>query len=278
VRVVVCGVRGSTPAAGAEFVRYGGNTSCVAIGHDGESPSLILDGGTGIRRVSTLLSGRPFEGSLLLGHLHWDHVEGIPFFSSGDHPEARVDLFMPAQGDAQSVLGGLMSDPYFPITPAELRGTWHFNALEPGEHKMEGFTVTALDIPHKGGRCFGYRVSDGASAVAYLSDHSPTTVGPGPDGLGEYHPNAMALAQGCDVLIHDSQYTVAEFPERALWGHSSSGYAVGLGEAAGVGQVLLFHHEPSRTDAAIDDIVATFAQATVDVIGAAEEMVIDLTH
>jgi phosphoribosyl 1,2-cyclic phosphodiesterase len=276
--VIICGVRGSTPAAGPAFVRYGGNTSCVALCHDGEPPSLILDAGTGIRRVSGLLSGEAFRGSLLLGHLHWDHVEGLPFFTSGDNPDAHVDLFMPAQGDAETVLGGLMSNPYFPITPAELRGAWRFHALEPGDHKIEGFNVTALDIPHKGGRSFGYRIADGASSIAYLSDHSPTTIGPGPDGLGEYHPNAMALADRCDVLIHDSQYTDAELPARALWGHSSSGYAVGLAEAAGVGQLLLFHHEPSRNDEAIDEIVATFHRAKVTVRGAAEEMIIDLPH
>jgi phosphoribosyl 1,2-cyclic phosphodiesterase len=276
VRVTVCGVRGSTPAAGADFIRYGGNTSCVALGHDGAPPSLILDSGTGIRRVTTLLGGAPFAGAILLGHLHWDHIEGLPFFSSGDHPDSQVDLYMPAQGDAETVLGGMMSNPYFPITPSELRGTWRFHALEPGRHSIEGFDVTALDIPHKGGRSFGYRITDGASTVAYLSDHSPTTLGPGPDGLGEYHPSALALAQGCDVLIHDSQYTDAELPQRALWGHASSGYAVGLAAAAGADRVLLFHHEPSRTDDAIDAIVATFADAPVRVEGAAEETVIEL--
>lgn len=274
--MVICGVRGSTPAAGSEFVRYGGNTSCVALGHDGAPPSLILDAGTGIRRVSALLSGQPFSGSLLLGHLHWDHVEGLPFFTSGDHPDAHVDLFMPAQGDAEAVLEGLMSNPYFPITPAELRGAWSFQALEPGEHKIEGFTVTALDIPHKGGRSFGYRISDGTASVAYLSDHSPTTFGPGPDNQGEYHPNALALAQGCDLLIHDSQYTVDELPPRILWGHSSTGYAVGLAAAADVAQLLLFHHEPSRTDDALDAIVAGLDQSAVPVVAAAEGMVIDL--
>jgi ribonuclease BN (tRNA processing enzyme) len=276
MRVIACGVRGSTPAAGAAFIRYGGNTSCIALCHDGGPPSLILDAGTGIRRVSGLLSGEAFRGTLLLGHLHWDHVEGLPFFTSGDHPDAHVDLYMPAQGDAEAVLSGFMSNPYFPITPGELRGSWSFNALEQGEHKIEGFTVTALDIPHKGGRTFGYRISDSASSIAYLSDHSPTTFGPGPEGRGEYHPNAMALARGCDVLIHDSQYTDAELPQRISWGHASSGYAVGLAEAASVGQLLLFHHEPARTDEAIDEIVASFANARVPVRAATEEMVIDL--
>ena len=92
----MCGVRGSTPTPGAEFVRYGGHTSCVALAHDGAPPTLLLDAGTGLRAVSSLLAGGPFRGSLLLGHLHWDHTQGMPFFPAGDRPDARVDVCMPA--------------------------------------------------------------------------------------------------------------------------------------------------------------------------------------
>ena len=93
MRVHLCGVRGSTPAPGAEFVRYGGHTSCLAVGHDdGPVPTLILDAGTGLRRVTALLDGRPFDGTILLTHLHWDHVHGLPFFRGGDREDARVTL------------------------------------------------------------------------------------------------------------------------------------------------------------------------------------------
>ena len=229
---------GIDSGAWPEFVRYGGHTSCVALCHDGEPPSLIIDAGTGIRRVTKLLEGEPFRGTILLGHLHWDHTQGLPFFSAADRPDAVVELYMPAQGDAESVLAGMMSSPYFPITPSELRGKWAFRSLEPGEHRIEGFTVHALDIPHKGGRSFGYRITDGPSSIAYLSDHAPLNLGPGEDALGEYHSTAMTLALGCTVLIHDAQYTDAELPERAGWGHSSSGYAVGFARAAGADRVL----------------------------------------
>ncbi len=126
-----------------------------------------------------------------------------------------------------------MSPPYFPVTPTGLRGTWRYVGLEPGEHELEGFTVLALEIPHTGGRAFGYRVSDGEASLAYLSDHYPLSLGPGPSGLGEYHEAALRLAAGCDILFHDSQYTDEELPARAHFGHSSSGYAVGLAETAG---------------------------------------------
>lgn len=114
---------------------------------------------------------------------------------------------MPAQGDPTEVLQRVMAPPHFPITPGELRGRWTLRGIEPGEHQIEQFAVTALEIPHKGGRTFGYRVSDGTSAVAYLSDHQPTTFGPGDDGVGAYHDAARHLADGVDLLIHDAQYT-----------------------------------------------------------------------
>ncbi|HZQ86007.1 MAG TPA: hypothetical protein VFA83_14260, partial [Acidimicrobiales bacterium] len=96
MRLLVCGVRGSTPAPGAEFVRYGGNTSCVAVAADNDAPRLVLDAGTGLQRLSRVLAGQPFRGSVLIGHLHWDHTHGIPFFPAGDNPGSKVDVYMPA--------------------------------------------------------------------------------------------------------------------------------------------------------------------------------------
>lgn len=276
MRVTVCGTRGSTPAPGPEFVRYGGHTSCVAVSHDAGPPSLVLDAGTGLRTVTALLGGRPFAGSIVLGHLHWDHTQGLPFFAAGDHPDARTTLYAPAQGDTEEVLERFMGPPHFPITPKELRGDWEFRALDPGTHEIEGFTVTALEVPHKGGRTFGYRVSDGTGTLAYLSDHCPTALGPGPDGLGARHDAAVALARGSDVLLHDAQYTDEELPERAHFGHASCGYAVALAGEAGAGRLLLYHHDPPRTDDQIDALVARYAGAAVPVAGAAQGMVIDL--
>jgi ribonuclease BN (tRNA processing enzyme) len=276
MRVTVCGVRGSTPAAGADFVRFGGNTSCVAIAHDGARPSLILDSGTGIRQVTALLEGEAFRGAILLGHLHWDHTQGLPFFRAADRSDSTVAVFVPAQGDTEAVLGRFMSPPSFPVRAGELRGTWSFGGLEPGTHDIEGFQVLALEIPHKGGRTFGYRVSDGDSVVTYMSDHCPTSAGPGPLGLGEYHPAAIQLVSGCDVLFHDAQYLDAELPERASFGHSSCGYAVGLAAAHGVRRLMLYHHDPERTDDEVDAIVASYSDAGVAVEAAYEGMVIDL--
>jgi phosphoribosyl 1,2-cyclic phosphodiesterase len=276
VRVTVLGARGSTPAPGPDHVRYGGHTSCVALAHDGEAPSLVLDAGTGIRRLTPLLGDRPFAGAILFGHLHWDHTQGLPFFSAADRPGGETDVYMPAQGDPEEVLRRTMSPPHFPITPAQLRGTWRFHALEPGTHDIGGFSVLALEIPHKGGRTYGYRVADATASVAYLSDHCPTVLGPGPDGLGEYHDSALALARHCDVLVHDAQYLDDELPARADFGHASVGYAARLAERACARRLLLFHHDPPRTDDAIDAVVASLAGGAVPVQGAVEGMVLDL--
>ena len=276
MRLHLCGVRGSTPAPGPDFVRYGGHTSCVAVAHDGDVPTLVLDAGTGLRNVTALLDGSPYRGALVLGHLHWDHTQGIPFFVAGDREGARVDVFLPEQGDEIEVLERFMSPPHFPIGVDGLNGQWSLHGLEEGEAEIEGFSVLALDIPHKGGRMLGFRVEADGASFAYLSDHSPLTVGPGPDGLGEYHEAALRLARGVDLLIHDAQHTAEELPARAHFGHSAAEYAVGLAGEAGARSVLLFHHDPNRTDAQLDEIGKRFADTPVPVTAAAEGAIVDL--
>jgi phosphoribosyl 1,2-cyclic phosphodiesterase len=278
MRVTFCGVRGSTCAPGIDFVRYGGHTSCVALAHDGEPPTLVLDAGTGLRNLTRYLDGRPFRGTILLGHLHWDHTHGIPFFAAGNDAASEVAVVMPGQpdGDAERIFERAFSPPHFPVTPSQLQGRWTVRAHEPGRSELEGFSVLAAEIPHKGGRTFGYRVSDGRGTLAYLSDHSPIALGEGPDGLGAYHEGALALAGGADLLVHDAQHTAAEFAAKGFLGHSAVEYAVGLAEAAGVRTLALYHHDPLRTDDEIDALVVAHAGGTVEVIGAAEGLAIDL--
>lgn len=279
MRVHFLGVRGSTPAPGSDFVRYGGFTSCVAIAHDDDAmPSLILDAGTGIRRASALFDGDAFNGTILLGHLHWDHTHGLPFFRAGDREDSRASVFLPDQGGGSSALevfARAMSPPHFPIRPDELRGEWTFTNLVPGTYEFEGFDVSAVEIPHKGGRTFGYRVSDGHSALTYMSDHCPTDLGPGPDGWGEYHPAALALCEGADVLIHDSSLVHEELAEQAPFGHAAAEYAVELARQSGISRVVLFHHKPDRTDDELDAIAKRFGTLP-QVLIASESMVLGL--
>jgi phosphoribosyl 1,2-cyclic phosphodiesterase len=247
---------------GQPFLRYGGHTPCIAIAHDGApGPTLVLDAGTGITQLPRLLADGPFTGTLLLTHLHWDHVQGLPFCHAADHPDASVSLWLPAQEDGAdpvAVLERAMSPPHFPITPRQLRGHWEFSSLEPGEHEFEGFTVLAREVPHKGGRTFGYRVSDGHSTLAFIPDHCPTALGPGDDGFGALHPAVLELADRADALIHDAQLLPSELGE-ASFGHAVADYAVSLARAAGVTRVLLFHHKPDRTDEQLDALASRFA-------------------
>jgi len=253
-----CGVRGSTPAPGIDFVRYGGHTSCLAISHNGASaPTLVLDAGIGLRSVTRELDGAPFAGTIMLSHLHWDHVLELPFFAAGDRPDSNVSVLMPEQDsgkDGVELLAGMMSPPYFPIEPTDLRGSWSFIAIGAGEHQLEGFTVLAREIPHKGGRTFGYRVSDGHSTLTYMPDHCPTRLGPGEHGFGEYHPTALELARNSDLLVHDAQLFPEDMAAEADFGHSVGDYPVELARRAGARTVALFHHRYNRSDHALDGL------------------------
>lgn len=254
------------PAPGAAYVRYGGQTSCVALAHDGAQPSLVLDAGSGLVNLDNVLGEEPFRGTILLSHLHWDHTHGLPFFTAGARRGHRVRVLLPEQGEhAESLLARAFSPPHFPVRPSALGAGWEFGSLPEGEHEIERFSVLALEIPHKGGRTFGFRISDGAYSVAYLTDHHPLAIGPGPLGIGELHPAAVTLASDVDVLIHDAQFLLDELPSLAHLGHSCPQYALGLAEAAKARHVCLFHHSPRRTDLALSEVAAGFAESAVPV-------------
>ncbi|HTR88577.1 MAG TPA: MBL fold metallo-hydrolase, partial [Solirubrobacteraceae bacterium] len=157
----------------------------------------------------------------------------------------------------------------------QLRGDWTFATVAPGEMELEGFGVLAREIPHKGGRTFGYRIQAGASTLAYMPDHCPTMLGPGEDGFGEYHPAALELAQDADVLVHDAQLLPAEQAAEADYGHSVADYAVELGRRAGARRVVLFHHRPDRTDAALDALGERLAGRDPEVSVAREGSLIE---
>lgn len=263
MRLLPLGVRGSTAAPGAEFARYGGHTSCVAVlPDDGGPPALVLDAGTGIRRLTGLLAGAPFTGDVLLTHLHWDHVQGLPFCRAVDRDDARVSLWLPDPGrDAAAVLARSMSPPHFPIGPDGLRGAWSFGGLKPGTSVHAGVEVTAADIAHKGGRTFGYRLTSGGRSVAYLPDHAP-----GPD----LPPDLGRLIGGVDVLVHDGQFLAAERDTAVAFGHSTVDDAIALAVRAGAGRLVLTHHAPDRTDDQLDALAGTLAAAPLPVTLAVE--------
>src|SRR4051812_26010832 len=242
------GVRGSTPAPGADFVRYGGHTASLAITPEaGDRPTLVLDAGTGLRALTPLLAGEAFEGSIVLSHLHWDHMMGLPFFNAGDRDGARVDLYVPAQGDhsGRDLLARSFSPPSFPITPEGLQGTWTFHALAEGRHAIEGFSVTSVDIEHKGGRTYCLLVQDDHGSLAYLPDHAPAA------GVSD---QLRAALDGVDVLVHDAQFLESERKLAVDYGHATVGDSLKLARESRAGTLVLFHHSPTRTDTALDEI------------------------
>lgn len=269
VQLTFLGVRGSTPAPGPDFIRYGGHTSCVAVRRSPEElPTLVLDAGTGLRNLTPLLKGAAFDGSILLSHLHWDHVQGFPFFSAGDRDDARVDVYMAAQDgrSARDLMAQFMSPPAFPITPEGLRGDWTLHTVEAGGFTAEGYSVTSFDVSHKGGRTYGYRIEHGGSSVVYVPDHAPEA------GIST---ETLAAFEGVDVFIHDAQFLDFERPRAVDYGHATVNDTVRLAEAAGVGRIVLFHHGPMRTDNALDRIMDGIA-CSLPVVVAREGLTIEV--
>jgi phosphoribosyl 1,2-cyclic phosphodiesterase len=253
VRLTLLGVRGSTPAPGADFVRYGGHTSCVSVAVGDDAPTLVLEAGTGLRSLSRRLGGRPFRGDLVLTHLHWDHVQGLPFSAAVDHPDAVVRLHVPVETDGDDparTLAHCMSPPNFPIGPEGLKGRWEFLPLLPGPVEVADprLHVVAERIRHKGGPTYGLRVSepDGASA-AYLPDHLVVS----PDDA-----DGIDLVQGVDVLLHDGQFVTSELARAEEYGHATIDAATRYADRCAAGELVLLHHHPDRTDSAIDDLAA----------------------
>ena len=235
VKVHVLGVRGSTPAPGHAFARHGGNTSCVALARDGAAPSLrarrrhrAARPRRAARRapVPRRAAARPpalgpHPGPAVLPRRRQRRRRGARV-----HPRTRTTATPPSTCCAAPCRRRTSRS-----APRGSAGDWTFESLDPGEHHAGGFEVLALEIPHKGGRTFGYRVSDGRSSIAYLSDHGPSALGPGPDGWGPYHDTALALAADVDLLSTTRSTPPRSCPSRVSWGHSAADYPVRLARA-----------------------------------------------
>ncbi len=252
-------------------MRYGGNTSCVSVAIPHHDP-ILFDLGTGLRYFGDCHSGRePFRGTCLLSHVHWDHIQGLPFFTPLLQDGAEVDVYAPVQDDGISVeqlFGATIKPPLFPIHYAHLPGTVRFHEVDRSEFTIGDARVVARPIPHIG-PTVGYRLTYRESSVAYLSDHQMPA-----DGSFRVGAGARELCAGVDLLIHDAQYTTAEFARKRDWGHCTIEYAVWLAAEAGVGTLALFHHDPSHHDDVMDilvrDAVECGRKLGVDVIAARE--------
>jgi phosphoribosyl 1,2-cyclic phosphodiesterase len=283
MRVRFWGTRGSIATPGPSTVHYGGNTSCVEV-RSSRGTLIVLDCGTGARPLGLQLvadaAGGPVGGSLLLGHTHWDHIQGLPFFGPIAEPDSVLDVYGPAQeeGPLDAVFAGVMRPPYFPITPDELHGTVRFHGAGNDDFAINGAKVRSRWVRHTS-PTIGFRVDLEGHSVAYVSDHGP---GCSDDPDEFVPPDVLDLADGVDVLIHDAQHTCEEFEGKRHFGHSTVDYAVHVAREAGARRLALFHHCPSHSDDNVDlmhlyaSALAERVAGNLEVLAAREGLVVEL--
>lgn len=267
VRVQFFGVRGSCPCPSPATVRYGGNTALARVHADPAVP-ILFDLGTGVIPYAATAPG-VLHHHALVSHLHFDHVQGLPFFPLVQStPASRLDVYAPRQvsGSLHDAMAGLVRPPYFPLALEEFRGDLSFHEVENDEFPLGQAKVTVRPVPHRG-PAVGYRVEHGGRSVVYVSDHqAPLDLVTVPDPV-------LELCAGADLLIHDAQYREDEFARKANWGHSTVAYAVLVARTAGAKRLCLFHHDPSHDDDEIDRLLAgarDVAAGAVDVVAASE--------
>ena len=248
------GVRGSTPCHGENVVRYGGNTSCVSVAIPGQEP-LLFDLGTGLRYFGhTFGHDHIFRGTCLLTHLHWDHIQGLPFFTPLLRDGSEIDIYAPTQvgpSTTDQIFFESIRPPLFPIPLDDIPASIRFRDVLDSDFSIGDVDVMARVIPHAG-TTLGYRVTWNGRSVAYLSDHQMPV-----DGSFAATTGAIELCRGADLVIHDAQYTPAEFAERRTWGHCTLDYAVWLAAEAGASALALFHHDPTHHDDVLDLLTTT---------------------
>jgi phosphoribosyl 1,2-cyclic phosphodiesterase len=247
MKVRFWGVRGSCATSGSRHQQVGGNTSCVEVrcGAPGAEQVVILDAGTGLRDLGAELSrsGR-VDAALLVSHFHWDHIQGFPFFVPAYVPGNRLAVYGGADGGSlRAAFEAQMRAPHFPVDLSAMRAELAFHEVEAGGR----FRVGAVDVRTAAARhpnpCLAYRLDFEGASVVYATDHEHAPSGDAPDA------ELVALARSADVLIYDAQYTPAEYAAgKRGWGHSTAEEGARLAAAAGVAQLVLFHHDPARDD------------------------------
>jgi phosphoribosyl 1,2-cyclic phosphodiesterase len=253
MKVTFWGTRGSLASPGTDTARYGGNTSCVAV-EGSEKTLLILDAGTGIRNLGQSLPPSLNKVHILLTHLHMDHIQGLPFFS----PLRRTGTEIHVWGPASTTLGlearlqKYLSPPLFPVSVRELAAEIHFHELPAHLIEIEEFVIKAQLIIHPN-PTIGYRIKCGDTTVTYLPDHEPA-LGGRTFPYDKSWVSGYMLAEGTDLLIHDTQYTEEEYADRIGFGHSSIRHAFRFAELSAVKHFVPFHHDPTHNDDQLDRI------------------------
>lgn len=247
------GVRGSTPTPQVQNMRYGGNTSCVEVRINGTL--YIFDCGTGFRNLGKHLSAKfqatqePVSAHIFLSHFHWDHIQGIPFFTPlYESPENRFLFHATARGlGLKQAVEAQMAEPYFPVEMVQMAAQRQFYTMEEGNLEFDDLKIRTLWLNHPQG-CMGFRIETKQGVLVYATDNEP-----GPE---DFDKNVRKLAEGADILIYDAQYLPEEYQARRQgWGHSHWREAVNIAMGGGAKELILFHHDPDHTDACLDSIV-----------------------
>lgn len=247
VRFKFWGVRGSLPSPGKDTIVYGGDTPCMEI--TTASTRIILDCGSGIRRLGNALMENPDdrETFILLGHPHFDHVCGLPFFTPIFIPGQQFRIGACEPHDMRLLMPRLFCRPFFPVEEAMLGSDIEYFQPNPsGRMKLnDEVTLVTRQLNHPGG-CTGFRIETHGLAIAYCSDTEHVE--------GETDANVLDLMEGADLAVYDSAYTASEYPNHVGWGHSTPDEGIRLAELAGAKRLALFHHNPTRTDAQMAEI------------------------
>jgi phosphoribosyl 1,2-cyclic phosphodiesterase len=253
MEITCWGARGSIPVSGREYLRYGGDTTCLEVrGADGAV--VVIDAGTGARRLGErLVRDGCLDISILFTHAHWDHLLGLPFFAPLYAPGAAIDLYGApmAQTSVREIVSQAMRPPYFPVQLEDVAAGLSFHGACAETFAIGGITITPVPLSHPNGG-LGYKLQEGGATFVFLTDNE----------LGHRHEGGLgfegyaAFCRGADLLVHDAEYTAEEAIAKRTWGHTSVDDAVRLALAAGVPSLGLFHHNQNRTDDGVDELVA----------------------
>ena len=261
MKIVFWGTRGSIAQSNADVLRYGGHTSCVEI-RSQANDLLILDAGTGLQRLGRSLiteKNRPRTASILISHTHWDHIQGLPFFTPFFIPQQEWNIFGPStlSQALKSILYGQMQQTYFPVTPEMFNATIKYHTAVEGSFEIGDIKISTCYLNHPG-VTLGYRIEVDGYTIVYATDHElhdcRLAHGGVPIEGSEDALHGDFLAQA-DYVIHDTQYLADEYEKHRGWGHSTMEYVVDLAHSADVKNLIMFHHDPLRTDQKVDQVV-----------------------
>lgn len=283
------GVRGSIPTPGPTTVRYGGNTSCSELQHNDKL--FILDAGSGLRVLGNELvkAGSPISASIFISHMHWDHIQGIPFFTPAFIPNNNFTFYggEAAGKDLFTIIADQMDPTYFPIEMKEMGSNMNFQPLYEDSYEIDGIQLDTIYVNHPG-NALGYKFHLNDKKLVYISDNEPfpkTDNDGNPDHvlLGEdSNQKLINFISNVDILVHDAQYTQDEYEKKITWGHSPIDYTVDIAIKAGVKKLVLFHHDPLHDDDMIDQMLkhaqeyAKKAGSQIDILAASEGLTIDI--